>query len=196
MVEDRLRLLERALDGTGTVLERIRPEDQASAPTPCTQWNLRQLVNHVVVDVQQFTRMAAGARYEPQQGDVIGDDWLATYRAASRELIAAWQRPGALDQIAHMPFGDVPADWQLGQQMTDLAVHAWDLARAGGLAPRMDDEVVEASLEWGRANLKPEFRGATFGSEVDVPPSAPTYDRLVGFFGRRPDWQPSGSAGA
>jgi len=188
MVEDRLWLLERALDETGTVLERIRPE-QASAPTPCAQWNLRQLVNHIVIDVQQFTRMAAGARYEPKQEDVLGDDWLAAYRQASRELLATWQRPGALEQVAHSPLGDLPADWQLGQQMTDMAVHAWDLARAGGLPPRMDNEVVEASLAWGQTNLKPEYRGAAFGPEVEVPSSAPTYDRLVGFFGRHPDWQ-------
>jgi uncharacterized protein (TIGR03086 family) len=189
MAENRLGLLERALDETGALLARIRPE-QATAPTPCTHWNLRQLVNHVVIDIQQFTRMAEGGRYQAHDEDVLGADWLAAYRAAAQKLLAAWRRPGALRQVAHLLFGDVPADWQLGQEITDLAVHAWDLARTSGIAPEIDDEVVGAALEWGRANLKPEFRGVAFGPEVEVPPTAPAYDRLVGFFGRRPDWEP------
>jgi uncharacterized protein (TIGR03086 family) len=191
MPHDRIALLQRALDQTGALIARVRPE-QASAPTPCTDWNLRQLVNHVVVDVQQFTRMAQGERYQAHTADVIGADWLAAYRAAAEGLLAAWQRPGALERVARAPFGDVSAEWQIGQQVADLAVHAWDLARAAGLAPEMDGEVVEAALEWGRANLKPQFRGAAFGPEVEVSPTAPAYDRLVGFFGRRPDWQPPG----
>jgi uncharacterized protein (TIGR03086 family) len=88
-----------------------------------------------------------------------------------------------------MPFGELPATWQVGQQIADLAVHAWDVALATGQSPDVDTAVVEYAFEWGRQNLKPEFRGAAFGPEITVPADAPVYDRLVGFFGRDPAWR-------
>jgi uncharacterized protein (TIGR03086 family) len=84
------------------------------------------------------------------------------------------------------PLGDVPATWVLGQHLSNMAVHGWDLARATGQSTAGDEEVGQAALDWGRQNLKPEYRGNSFGPEVSVPESAPVYDRLAGFFGRTP----------
>ena len=188
MSDDSLALLSRVLDQTRSIIAAVGP-DQASAPTPCTQWNMRQLVNHVVHDVQQFTAVAQGEGFKASDADVVGDDWLAAYDAAAGALRAAWNEPGALDRTAKLPFGEVPATWQVGQQITDLAVHAWDVARAAGQHAELDPAVIEAALAWGRQNLKPEFRGAAFGPEVPVAADAPSYSQLIGFFGRDPAWR-------
>ena len=51
-----LELLERALDQTGSLIDGIRPADQGQLPTPCTDWDVRTLVNHTVYDLQTFAR--------------------------------------------------------------------------------------------------------------------------------------------
>ena len=188
---DPVALLSRALDQTGAIIARARP-DQATMPTPCRSWDVRALVNHVVQDVRQFT---AGASGQDQQweddSDVVGDDWAGAYREAADELLAAWRREGALDRMVKLPFGEVPAVWQVGQQITDLAVHGWDVAKATGQPTDLDPQVGQLALDWGGENLKPQFRGdeasgRVFGTEVPVDADAPLYDRLAGFFGRDP----------
>jgi uncharacterized protein (TIGR03086 family) len=90
-----------------------------------------------------------------------------------------------------LPFGEFPATWRVGQQIADLAVHGWDIAKATGQPTDLDPEVGRLALDWGRENLKPEFRGdeasgRSFGAEVAVADVAPLYDRLAGWFGRDP----------
>jgi uncharacterized protein (TIGR03086 family) len=185
-----LDLLERTLAQDGAIVARVRPE-QATLPTPCASWDVRTLVNHLVHDVLQFTEMAQGGRYEPGDADVIGDDWAGAYREAASGLLAAWRRPGALDRTVRLPFGEMPAGWSVGQQIADLAVHGWDVAKATGQPTDLDPEVGQLALDWGRENLKPQFRGdeasgQSFGPEVTVPDDAPLYDRLAAWFGRDP----------
>ena len=182
--------LSRALDQTGALIAHVRPE-QATLPTPCRAWDVRALVNHVVQDVRQFTARVSGTEREQHDTDVIGVDWVGVYRAAAGALLAAWQREGALDGTVRLPFGEVPATWLVNQQIADLAVHGWDIARATGQSTDLDPELGQVALEWARQNLQPQFRGAegsgqAFGPEVPVPKSAPLYDRLAAFFGRDP----------
>ena len=182
--------LSRALDQTGALIARVRPE-QATLPTPCRAWDVRALVNHVVQDVRQFTAMVGGAEWEQHDTDVIDDDWLGVYRAAAGALLAAWQREGALDGTVQLPFGAVPAAWCVNQQIADLAVHGWDIARVTGQSTDLDPDLGQVALAWARQNLQPQFRGEegsgrAFGPEVPVPESAPLYDRLAAFFGRDP----------
>jgi uncharacterized protein (TIGR03086 family) len=189
--DDPIAQLARALDQTGAIISRARP-DQASLPTPCRSWNVRALVNHVALDVQHFTATASGEKWEKSDDDVIGEDWAGAYRRASDGLLAAWQREGVLDRTLTLPFGDVPATWSVGQQIADLVVHGWDIAKATGQSTDLDPELGQLALDWSRENLKPQFRGdeesgQVFGLEVPVPEDAPLHDRLAGFFGRNPD---------
>jgi uncharacterized protein (TIGR03086 family) len=187
---DPLDLLSRTLDQTGQVISKVRPE-QASLPTPCGAWDVRALVNHVVHDVQRFTEATRGGMPEQSDGDVIGDDWAGAYRDAAAKLLAVWQRPGALDAAVRLPFGEVPASWQVYQVVADLAVHAWDVAKATGQSTDLDPEVGRVALDWAKQNLTPQFRGDEasghdFGPEVRVPEDAPIYSQLAGYFGRQP----------
>jgi uncharacterized protein (TIGR03086 family) len=183
-------LLARTLAQTEAIVARVRPE-QATLPTPCASWDVRALVNHVVHDVQQFTVTVHGGEWDPKDADVTGHDWAGAFREGASSLLAAWRRPGALEQTVKLPFGEFPATWRIGQQIADLAVHGWDIAKATGQPTDLDPEVGQLALDWGRENLKPEFRGdeasgRSFGPEVAVAADAPLYDRLAGFFGRDP----------
>ncbi len=180
-----LALLERTLEQTGSLIDGVKP-DQAKLPTPCTDWNVRQLVNHTVFDLKVFETMVNGAERPTPDDNLIGDDWSAAYKKASRGLLDAWNKRGIEGKMPPSRLGELPATWALGQHLSDIAVHGWDIARATGQPTEQDPEIGQTALDWGRDSLKPEFRGQTFGPEVKVPESAPLYDRVAAFFGRTP----------
>ena len=153
--------------------------------TPCSEFDVRALVNHIVYDLQVFTATVTGGQRGSPDVDLLGDDWLAAYGSSADSLVSAWQTRGAGGTLTSR-LGELPATWALGQHASDLVIHAWDLARATGQSADLDPELGAAALAWGQENLKPEFRGQAFGPEVQVPESAPVYDRMAGFFGRAP----------
>ena len=179
-----LGLLERALDQAGAIIARTRP-DQAGLPTPCIEFDVHALVNHLVFDVQMFTSGVRGGERGSPDADLIGSDWSGAYDAAQKSLLDAWRQKGVEGTIKTR-IGEFPATWAVGQHLADVAVHAWDLATATHQSTKLDPEVARVALDWARAALKPELRGNTFGPEIEVPENAPIYERLAGFFGRNP----------
>jgi uncharacterized protein (TIGR03086 family) len=187
---DPVQLLSRALDQTGELIAKVDPA-QAVRPTPCKSWDVRALIGHVVEETYRFASVSGGP---PQPADMsLGDDWAGAYRKAADTLLKAWQRPGALEQTQTHPFGDVPGSWAVDQQITELTSHAWDIAKATGQSTDLDPELGQRALDWGRQNLRPEFRGDEadgfyIGAEVPVADDAPLYDLLAAFGGRDPAW--------
>ncbi len=178
-------LLQRADDQLRQIISRLTPA-QSELRTPCSEFNLRALVNHIVYDVQVFTAMVSGGQRGSPDVDLLGDDdWLASYGSSADSLLSAWRSRGTGGTFTSR-LGELPATWALGQHVSDLVVHAWDVAQATGNTRELDPELAEAALAWGHENLKPQFRGQAFGPEVPVPDNAPVYDRLAGFFGRTP----------
>jgi uncharacterized protein (TIGR03086 family) len=188
--DDYVEALGKAMGQLGSLIEQVRP-DQATLPTPCSAWDVRALVNHIVYDARMFADTAQGLPRPPAGEDLIDDDWPKAYDAAAGELLEVWRRPGATEGTIALPQGEVPRTWRLGQQLANFAVHGWDVAKATGRSTDLDPDVGRLALAWGRENLKPEFRGdeesgKVFGPEVPVPDDAALYERLAGFFGRDP----------
>jgi uncharacterized protein (TIGR03086 family) len=179
-----LPLLTRALQQTGELIARTKP-DQSELPTPCPEFNLRALVNHTVFDLRRFRQMIGGPDAGSPDADLLGNDWRRAYDTASQELLDQSQQRGT-DGTLQSRMGELPAMWAVGQHLSDIAVHGWDIARATKQQTELDPEVGEVGLAWGRQSLKPEYRGQAFGPEVSVSDSAPVYDRLAAFFGRTP----------
>ena len=195
---DTVALLERALDQTAGLIAAIEPS-QAGLATPCAGWDVRTLVSHLAGrDLRNFLVSARGESADWQApDDEIGDDWAAVFRDRAESLRAVW-RAADLDRLVAGPGGEAPLCFRADQQITELAVHDWDLARATGQQPGgLDPALAEHALNWSRGMLRPEFRGPdkSFGLEVPVPEDAPVYDRLAGWFGRDPDWTPPGGSG-
>jgi uncharacterized protein (TIGR03086 family) len=95
------------------------------------------------------------------------------------------------------PGREAPLRARADQQITELAVHDWDLARATGQQlGGLDPALAEHALNWSRGMLRPEFRGPDkyVGVEVPVADDAPVYDRLAGWFGRDPGWTSPGAS--
>jgi uncharacterized protein (TIGR03086 family) len=192
---DPVALLERALDQTAGLIAAIEP-GQAGLATPCAGWDVQALVSHLAGQaLRNFLVSVRGETTDwTAQAEEIGDDWAETFRERAAPLRAAW-RAADLDRPVAGPGGKAPLRFRADHQITELAVHDWDLARATGQQAGLDPAVAEHALRWSRQMLRPEFRGPdkAFGLEVPVPDDAPAYDRLAGWFGRDPGWMPGGS---
>jgi uncharacterized protein (TIGR03086 family) len=197
-----LALLERALDQTAGILALIRPE-QESLPTPCPDWDVKALITHLTMsDLPHFTTGARGETvdWRTPPGE-LGEDWLQEFREGARLLSSIWAEADLDQPVPSMGGKPAPLRSRADQQIAELAMHSWDLARATGQSPDLDNEVAEHALGWSWQMLRPEFRGPekAFGVEVPVSEDAASYERLAGWFGRDPHWTPdgggSGSAG-
>jgi uncharacterized protein (TIGR03086 family) len=188
---DTVALLERALDQTAGLIAAIEP-GQAGLATPCAGWDVRALVSHLAgQDLRNFLVSVRGEAADWQApADEIGDNWATAFQDRAGPLRTAWQAAD-LDSLVAGPGGEAPLRMRADQQITELATHDWDLARATGQQlAGLDPALAEHALNWSRGMLRPEFRGPdkAFGVEVPVPDDAPVYDRLAGWFGRDPGW--------
>lgn len=175
----------------GEVIAAVRPE-QSELPTPCTGWDVHALVRHVIGgSLRNFAPSARGEMPDWQApADELGDDWAAQFRAGAEPLLDIW-RSADLDRPVPGPGGEAPLRGRADQQITELAVHTWDLTRATDQSTELNPELAEYGMAWSHTVLRPEFRGPdkAFGVEIPVPADAPAYDRLAGWFGRDPAWK-------
>jgi len=124
-----LGILERALNQTAAVIAGIRP-GQATLPTPCDSWDVESLVRHLAA--QDLPHFAVSARGETPDwtsppGD-LGPDWPAQFLDGAQQLLGIWATAD-LDRPVAGPAGDKAAlRLRVEQQITELAVHSWDLA--------------------------------------------------------------------
>jgi uncharacterized protein (TIGR03086 family) len=191
---DTVAMVSRALDQAAAVIEAI-PAGQAGLATPCSDWDVQALVRHLIgQDLRNFLISAKGQNADWQApADELGEDWAAAFRDHARALLTLWQ--GAdLDQAVGMPGApQAPLRSRADQQITELAMHSWDLVKATSQDDGLDPALAEHALAWSHQMLRPEHRGPgrAFGLEVPVAPDAPPYDRLAGWFGRDPNWTAS-----
>jgi len=191
---DPLTLLDRAVEQTGNVIAHAQPA-QAGLPTPCRSWDVQALVEHMVLDVDQFTAAATGGRPDwSRPVPAVANGWNEAFRDRAAALVAAWHDAGDLGEVVHLPIGDLPRSFVVNQQIAEFAVHAWDLARATGQDSSLDPVIAGQALAWAKTALRPEFRGPedagkAFGPEVDADDDAPMADRLAAYFGRDPAWR-------
>ncbi|HEX3211150.1 MAG TPA: TIGR03086 family metal-binding protein [Actinomycetota bacterium] len=163
-------------------------DDQWELPTPCSDWNVRQLVNHLVYEnrwtvplMEGSTIAAVGDRYE---GDLLGDDPKAAWSESSTDAVRSVQADGALERVVDLSSGPTPAGEYVSQLFADHLIHAWDLARAVGADERLDPELVDACASWF-AEMEPRYRATgAIGERPETPPGADAQTILLAAFGR------------
>lgn len=167
---------------------RTVPDGRWHDPTPCEEWDVRVLVNHLVAEQLWAPHLLAGQTLEEvgdrYAGDVLGTDPVATWERSSRRAREAFCAPGALDGMVHTTMGELPAT-EYAQQMTiDLAIHGWDLARAVGGDERLDPELVERLLATWEPRRELLAASGVFAPPVSVPGDADPQVRLLAVLGR------------
>jgi len=177
MSADPIDLLTTTLRRTQEVVDATAPA-LAGLSTPCPDWTVRDLLGHLLVDNANFRLRAEGGQPDWTRRTVDpGANWSGAFRAGAEALVEAWR--------SHPPDPDGPV---AGQTIAEFTIHTWDLARATGQSPGIDEAAAEFAVTWMRKALQPEYRGGAFGAEHAVSANARSWERLVAFSGRDPAW--------
>lgn len=189
---DRRPALYRSYEHAASIVAGIT-SDQLAWPTPCTRYDVATLVDHIV---GAGRRAVALGRGEAPTGDEFPHIELEEapdeLRRAAKEAEAAWSNDAQLTNVTRMPWGEEYRGATLvDMYLSELAGHAWDLARATGQAERLDADLALSALEAARTMLKPEYRdmvepGSPFGPEIPAPDEADAWERFAAFLGRSP----------
>jgi uncharacterized protein (TIGR03086 family) len=186
-------MLPAAADRFGALVHAV-PADAWDRPTPCGDWSVRDLVNHVVAGHRWVPPLLGGSTLAEVRasdtGDVLGDRPAAAWDAAIAASMRAWAMAREDQEVSLSPHGPTPAGEYAEQVLADLVVHGWDLGRGIGAEPVPDDGQAAHVL----AYLEPRVAGWTSAGVFDDPvPTSRTdaLSRLVALTGRDPDWQPA-----
>ncbi len=156
--------------------------DQLGQPTPCTEWDVRELLNHLIFWTSYS--LEARANGESASDDLMNHDFAADpgfaagYRAQLDRALAAWENPAK-------PDADV-----LALNIAELVLHGWDLAVATGQRYAIDDATAAVALRAVAANAEMYRQYKGFADPVEVPADASPLDQVLGLSGRDPSLAP------
>jgi uncharacterized protein (TIGR03086 family) len=179
-----IELFDRAGVIATTVVNAIS-DDQFTLPTPCAEWNVRAVLNHLVLGNLIVDAIAEGRAHPDRQADHLGADPKATFAAsvaANRETLGT---PGLLERTVSTPMGERPGTFLVDMRVVELLVHGWDLARATGQDTDLDPELVDVVHTTWTTRLGDRPRTLVpFGEPQPVPDQASAADRLAAYLGR------------
>jgi uncharacterized protein (TIGR03086 family) len=175
---DLLDMYGRASQWTATKVAGAASKLQAE--TPCDEWDVRTLLNHVVDTQRYFAGVARGEQPSFPASDPLdligGDDPLVVFERARQETLRAFETPGAIEKTGP----------SLGIASSDLLLHGWDLAMATDQDTAMPEDLPEAAYEMIHGRFTDDQRKGIFKPEVEVPPDASIQDKYLAYSGRDP----------
>ena len=167
----------------------IRP-DQWHNSTPCAEWDVRALVNHLVTEQLWVPLLLDGATVDDVgdrfEGDQLGADPVTVWANAATAAREAFAAPGALRRSVELSYGRRPAQGYCQEMTMDLAVHAWDLARGIMADEHLDEDLVDDVLAFIEPQAERLASSGLFAPPVAVGSNADAQSRLLALLGRRP----------
>lgn len=186
-------------DLAASVIAGTQP-DQHDAPTPCTDFSVADVINHLAFAFEMARRSGVREDWDPSwSADSIAPaldgvpaaEWAAVCGREAPRTARAWSEPTAWDGDSTMGSAAMPAA-VVGSMMTaELVIHGWDLATATGQSYDPPADVVQAAIAGVEPMLGMGRDGGWYGAEVRVDDSAPALHRLLAMTGRNPGWTPS-----
>ena len=180
-----------AADAAARTVANVSP-GQFGLPTPDTEWDVRTLLNHLILWTSYS--MEARAHGESVGQDLMerdfaaGDAFADDYRAQLDRALAAWSDPAAWQRELNVMGTPTPASDIAGLLIAELVLHGWDLAAATGQPYQVATPTADAALAAVTANAEMFRQYKGFAEPVDVPPSATPLDRVLAVSGRDPAW--------
>ncbi|WP_455352317.1 TIGR03086 family metal-binding protein [Streptomyces sp. SYSU K217416] len=168
-------------------------DQQLGARTPCAEYDVRDLLNHLMHVVVGFQGLAARKEADfSHTPDYLGPepagDWRGRFAAETRLLVDAWAVPGAEEGTTGAM--NLPARTVGSMVLLDLTVHVWDLARATGQDFTPDAAVVSALGALVAETGPTARRMKMFAEPYPVPDEATPFEELLASTGRDPRWTP------
>ncbi|HSU11142.1 MAG TPA: TIGR03086 family metal-binding protein, partial [Pseudonocardia sp.] len=164
------------------------PADRLADPTPCTEWDVRGLLGHLVATVDRVRVIGEGGDPQtvPRVVEGIADDgWTDALDAAEDKMAAVWADDAVLDELVTVPWGRVPGRAAVWGYIREALVHGWDLAVATGQSPEADPVTAEAALAETKLVMPAEPRGGPipFAAPVSPRPGAGPTEQLANWCG-------------
>ena len=172
-------------------------DDQLDAPTPCAEYTVAALLDHIgglAVAFGEAARKEQGTNASPPplgSAAHLADDWRTRIPADLETLGVAWQDPAAWNGTTTIAGAEMPASSVGTVALEEIVTHAWDLARALGQPFDADADAIAGAMEFvGPVSEPGAPRPPIFGPVVSVADDASPMARFVALTGRDPDWQP------
>jgi uncharacterized protein (TIGR03086 family) len=179
-------VLESVLAKDERLIAAVTPE-QLSKETPCPDYDVRTLLDHIVGWVRAFGAGANDRDHDEDPGTYHTDHPAEDFRVAAADLVKGW-RDGGTDRKVRASTMEMPGEAVLAMTVMEYVTHGTDLARATGQPIPFTDDEIRTAFEHAKNMLPPEYRGEgqAFGEIVPVPDDAPLRHRFLGFMGRTP----------
>jgi uncharacterized protein (TIGR03086 family) len=160
--------------------EKVEGTTDLAATTPCDEWQVRDLLNHMLETQRYFVGAASGKDASPpgpNPGDHISDNPAADLAQARSDVIETFGEPGVIEKTGP----------SLGIAFADQLLHGWDLARATGQDATMPTGLAEAAYELIHGTFTEKQRNGIFKPAIEVSGDAAPQQKLLAFTGRQPD---------
>jgi uncharacterized protein (TIGR03086 family) len=154
--------------------------------TPCSEFNVHELLNHVLAGMVMLKTAAAGGKAVPPEESIVSDDPAGQYKASRRELLEVLGKPGVFDSTWEMPFGAMPGKMMAGIAFLEHLTHAWDIRKATGQDTELPTDVVTECYELVQPMDQMLRMPGVCGPAVEAPADATATQKLVAFMGRTP----------
>jgi uncharacterized protein (TIGR03086 family) len=185
---DVLERFDAAVAGFQRTLDAVS-DDMWTAPTPCTEWDVRALTNHVCGEQRWLAALVGGQSMaqvgSSLDGDLLGDDPVAAYARAAADTRATLQALPSLSVVVELSGGPTSVQRYCDEVGADTLIHTWDLARAVGADERLPADLLEVAATVVEPWLKPDGIPGVFAARLDVPDDADAQTRLLAALGRR-----------
>ncbi|MFR9799358.1 TIGR03086 family metal-binding protein [Streptomyces sp. MS06] len=171
------------------------PEAAWGAPTPCTEWTARQVLNHARVDQQAYGLALTGGRPDSdpfRPADALTGRPEAELERVLRQVADAYGGLGADGEAVPTPLGPLPSPIAAAAAAMDAAVHAWDIAVATGVDRPLSADLAGAirpAADRLVDHLRESYR--VFAPARPAGPGADPAAELLAFLGRDPQWTPA-----
>ena len=163
-------------------------DDQLATSTPCKEWDLRDLLHHMVYELMWVPELVDGKTIaevgDRFDGDVLGKDVQAAWDRASHGALAAVESAD-LQKTAHLSYADVPMSNYISEMAGDILIHGWDAGQSIKCNIILESEVVQAVYDNTLPRKKEFAESELFGTPFDVPDSASLQTKLLALVGRK-----------
>ncbi|MER6073044.1 TIGR03086 family metal-binding protein [Streptomyces sp. NPDC001817] len=181
----------RATEQAAALIKTVRPE-HLTAPTPCSEFDVRGLLSHIVGGTRRIAVVGEGGdglAVQPVADGVADEEWAQAYDEVRARVLRAWASDERMTSPVRVPWGEVPGHAALSGYVMEIVTHTWDLAEALGHPLELDPELAEFALATARAVLpdsRPRDAETPFDTRRTAPEGADVYAELAAWLGRSP----------
>jgi uncharacterized protein (TIGR03086 family) len=182
---DPIQRIEAATAFAGDKVKQVTAADMSKS-TPCAEFDVRALLNHMLGGLSMLTTAASGGKGAMPEGDQVGADPGTTYAERRSALLGALRDPGVLERNWEMPFGSMAGQMMAGIAFMEHLTHGWDIAKATGQDTTMPADLVAECTDLVTPMDAMLRMPGVCGPRVDIAESASAQDKLIAFLGRNP----------